>query len=129
MTVMRTPERIAMCKACSKKLYQERREWGVCIICGKPRRNGETTLACVHCTKARAEYRERNRQHLRETTKERMNRYRAAGLCIYCGKPAVPGETQCQYHKEYYSKVNAKRRKRKKEAKNGNVMQDEQATT
>ena len=101
----RSPERIAACKAASKKLYRERREWGVCIICGKPRRNGETTLACVDCTLARAEYRERNRQRIRETGKERRARYRAAGLCIYCGKPAVPGLSQCEYHRMYYSRT------------------------
>ena len=106
----RSPERVAACKESAKKLYRERREWGVCITCGKPRLNGETTKSCVKCKEAKAEYRKQNRQHIRETTKERMDRYRAAGLCIYCGKPTVPGLRLCTYHREYYIKADRKYR-------------------
>lgn len=98
-----------------RKLYAERREWGVCIICGRPRRNSETTLACADCTAKRAEYRRQRRDHLRESAKERMDRYRSQGCCPYCGKPAVPGRVVCQYHLEYYAELRRKQRKKERE--------------
>lgn len=88
---------------CHARLRKERKAWGVCTVCGKPL-HGEKTFACKKCNQRQAEYREENRQHIRETTKERMDRYRAAGLCIYCGKPAVEGKKLCQYHRNYYAR-------------------------
>lgn len=115
--IKRSPERIAACKASSNKLYRERREWGVCVICGKPRRNGETTAACIACIKARAEYREQNRRHIRESTKARMDQRRAEGLCIYCGKPALPERRLCGYHLEHHRETDRKNRIHKREAR------------
>lgn len=106
----RSPERIAACKESALKVYRERREWGVCIICGKPKVNGETTKTCIRCKETMAEYRNRKRNHIRETTKERMDRYRAAGLCIYCGQPTVPGLRLCAHHREYHTKADRKYR-------------------
>ena len=40
-------------------------------------------------------YREKNRARLAEKERERRARRRAEGLCIDCGKPAVPGKVRC----------------------------------
>lgn len=93
-----------MSTAINKRLYEERKEWGVCVTCGKPLRNGEKTVSCQDCITDRAKYREDNRQHIRDNARDRMNRYRAAGLCVFCGKPVVEGKKLCQYHRDYYSK-------------------------
>ena len=30
--------------------------------------------------------------------KDRYARLKAAGLCVVCGQPAIPGKTQCEFH-------------------------------
>lgn len=100
----RSEARRAACKAASKRLYHERRDWGVCTVCGKPKKNGETTIICAKCTQYRTEYRDQNRQHINELARARRQRYREQGLCIYCGKPALPGSTRCAHHKELCKK-------------------------
>lgn len=99
----------------SKKLYLERKLWGCCILCGKPLGKNVETLSCPRCIQKRANYRQENRNHIKESNKSRRERYKAEGLCIYCGKPAIPGRTQCEYHREYYSRINRKYFKRRKE--------------
>lgn len=120
--MVRGEARIAVCKECSKRLYHERKEWGVCATCGKPRRNGETTVMCVHCLEKRAKMRQENREKINEYARARRQRFKAQGLCIDCGKPAIQGQTRCEYHKEYYAWTARKHhlgRKQKNDSYNG----------
>lgn len=102
----RSEARKVACKAASKRLYNERREWGVCVVCGRPKKNGETTAICDPCKRRRAEYRNTNRQRINELCNARRNRHREIGLCIFCDEPAEAGSTRCGYHKEYYAEIN-----------------------
>ena len=120
MSEKRSPERIAACKASCKKLYYERKEWNVCLVCGKPKKDGETTQTCKSCLESRAEYRKKHHDRILELQRDRISRFKAAGLCLYCGKPAaVPGGQKCEYHVEYYRQKNReqaqKRRLKRKE--------------
>ena len=117
MSVERTPERIAACKMHSKKLYHERSEWGVCVMCGKPKRSGETTKICIDCLKTRREYRERNHEKLLQRQRERVAKLRAAGLCVYCGKPTENGLYRCEKHKKYYTEINKKYAEQRRQAR------------
>lgn len=94
-------QRRAVTEACRRRLHDERVEWGVCILCGKPLR-GEKTLSCAACIEKRAEYREKNRERIRQQQRDRIQFYKANGLCIHCGRPAEDGYKKCAYHREYY---------------------------
>ena len=99
----------------TQRLYYERKMWGVCIVCGKSFKNGETTLTCTECLAKRREYASARRERIREQSKQFRERQRAAGLCTYCSEPAIEGKRLCPYHKEYYSKTNQLLRKQNKE--------------
>lgn len=111
----RTPEREAISRAAGKKLYLDRKLWGCCIICGKPLPEETDFLSCDACLKKRAEYREQNRARIRRYSQERRSKFRAAGLCVYCGKPTIGGKSKCEYHREYYAEMNRRYFKNKNE--------------
>ena len=95
---------------CHRRLYQDRRSWGKCGVCGKSL-DDEKKAVCAKCSAAQAEYRQKNRERLRQKQRERVARYREQGLCVYCGNQIAEGSKfMCEKHKEYY---NAKRRKQK----------------
>lgn len=83
-----------------KRLYNERLEWGVCVICGAPLK-GTKTHACPACL-------ERQRKYQRKKAAER----RSLGLCVYCDTPAAHGNL-CERHYNYYKTINRERCKRK----------------
>lgn len=72
-----------------KQLRQERREQGVCILCGerKPRENSET---CEECYKIRSEYQKKNKEKFKQYNKAARERLRNevinayGGYCICC---------------------------------------------
>lgn len=102
-------------KGTTPRLYYERKLWGVCILCGKPLRNGETTLSCINCRNKRKQQASARRERVNEQSRELRRKHRAAGLCNYCNTPAIEGRSMCEYHKEYYSKTNQLLRKQRRE--------------
>jgi hypothetical protein len=83
-------------------------ETRVCKICGAekplsefprcPTCIGGVKYQCKVCTTQRA--------------RERAIRLRAAGLCVQCGKPVLPGYTVCEYHRERQRLDSARQRGR-----------------
>lgn len=79
--------------------YSWYKEHHICPFCrvNKPVGNH------VYCHECRAKYREyqekridRNRDEIYQKNRERYYRYKEQGLCVSCGKPAVPGKVFCQ---------------------------------
>lgn len=103
-------------KQTTPRLYYERKLWGVCVICGKPLRNGETTISCVDCLAKRKKQVAERRDKVREQSREFRRKHRAAGLCRYCRLPALEGRSICEYHREYYSLLRKAKKEQSKDA-------------
>ena len=95
--------------------YSWYKEHHICPFCrvNKPVGNH------VYCHECRAKYREyqekridRNRDEIYQKNRERYYRYKEQGLCVSCGKPAVPGKVFCQ---KCANKKNRKKRLKKLE--------------
>ena len=98
-----------------KELDEERRAKNIAegkCRCGNPVVEGRSR--CQVCLEYHASYsRERyqaNKETEKNTSKARYNERKAAGLCVRCGKLAVPGKTQCEYHAEKQAEREAIRR-------------------
>jgi GT2 family glycosyltransferase len=117
---MKTPEeRKQSSYEYKHKLYNDRKAWGVCVICGKRMMNGESTIVCDICLKKRRDWAAPRREILNRQRREFAARHKAMGLCAYCNSPAVEGITLCEYHRSYYKELNKKRcRGRKSESAN-----------
>lgn len=105
-------EHLAKVKECNKRTHDERIRWGLCIRCGKPL-NGVTTFQCAACLAKQTEHREKNREANREWQRKRVADHRARGLCVHCDSPAVPNGYRCEYHRDYYKKLDRNWRRRK----------------
>ena len=101
--------------AAMSKLYYDRKKWGVCVVCGKPMKNGEETITCAFCLEKRRAQASAKREILRKQSKELRERHMAAGICIFCKSPALENSSRCEFHNEYYSSANQRLRKAKKE--------------
>lgn len=77
-----------------KRRYDALKEAGKCTKCGDWAEPGRTM--CRKCLDAHIRY-ERNNPILKERKKQRKAGYRAAGLCIDCGRPVrEEGHTRCK---------------------------------
>jgi len=69
--------------------------------------------ACTDCASPPAHGHRRCAPHLAERraleARQRADR-RAAGLCVTCGRGAVPGLSLCAHHREYYRARDESRR-------------------
>lgn len=72
-----------------KRIYQERKEKGVCVKCGSPVKQG---IYCERCREKRNAKRREGRKDVGEAFRERI----AAGVCMYCGGETVPGYKLCE---------------------------------
>ena len=112
----------------STQRYHQLKSMGRCPYCGGKPENDEHVI----CAKCRQRERERHRARQAEETayehfmrneenrinqKKRRERLRAAGLCPYCGEPALPGHTLCPKHNEENNRKARERTARKKAEK------------
>src|SRR3990167_6632671 len=67
-----------------RQLWRERKESGLCVICGKNPQSNER-LCCASCTKGRKPYEAAWARHRRRI-------WRDSGLCVECG-----GERDSKY--------------------------------
>lgn len=75
-----------------KELILERKENGLCPMCGRPIKSG-TYIYCKQCReKKNAARRTQNSRRPGDHFKERI----AAGVCMYCGEEVVPGYKLCE---------------------------------
>lgn len=93
-----------------RKLYSERKLWGVCPACGKPLRKGETTICCSECLTKRREWASAHRSRTKEVSRRFRERHKTLGLCTFCNAPAEEGRTLCTFHREYTREVQRKGR-------------------
>lgn len=91
----------------TSKIYYERKERGVCVMCGKmPPHARENSVLCADCAAMSM-----------ALNKMRAAKYKSEGRCVKCGAPAYKNKTLCQkclvklsdYNKIYYQrkKVNS----------------------
>jgi hypothetical protein len=116
MTQNNNAERLERYRSAAKELYHDRKVWGVCVVCGKPKKNEETTSLCRNCLQKRKDRFESMHEYVREQAKARRERHKAAGLCTYCNTPVVEGSNMCERHREYYRAQSKKQWARKKAA-------------
>ena len=99
---MTESERLRRQKLAAKRLYYERKSWGLCVYCGKPVDSEDWAVSCSKCIQKHKERYEANKERMREKHRQFRDSHIAAGLCTYCNKEAVEGSTKCAYHKAYY---------------------------
>jgi len=113
-------------RARKTRLYRYRRDNRLCVHCGAGLQEDDRRQ-CVECVPKRklyeARYQRRNRSRLNAANRrwkmrswgsygngpdrnarlrERYYARKVAGLCVYCGTPAVHDTTRCQRHLEYH---------------------------
>lgn len=98
-------ERIRRQRLAAKRLYYERKSWGLCVNCGKPVDGNEWAVSCSECVKKHKAHYDANKERIRENHRRFRDAHIAAGLCTYCNKEAVEGSTKCAYHKAYYRNI------------------------
>ena len=103
-----------------KQLWAERKEWGLCVECGKrPPFNGRVRCEDCLCRDLLAHHSTTDSPKRKETLKALRAERRAAGLCITCGKPAYKEHTRCY---EHYLKNKKASDKYRQEHKTGRVQ-------
>lgn len=89
-------------KQYQKQLREERKQWGVCIECGKrPPFAGRVRCEECLCRDLLAHPSTLSAEKQRKQTESRKAKRaerRAAGLCINCGKPVYKDHTRCYEH-------------------------------
>lgn len=79
-----------------KSVYQQRKEAGLCVRCGK-RKPLHNEVRCGICKqKMQLRRQERRMKNSELTRKERLER----GLCYFCGAETVPGMKVCEKHRD-----------------------------
>ena len=79
-----------------KSMYQQRKEAGMCVRCGK-RKPVFNDLRCGICKeKMTLRRQERRVRDGRLTRKERLEQ----GFCYFCGAETVPGMKVCEKHRQ-----------------------------
>lgn len=66
------------------KKREKRRANHLCLRCGKPLPDGDSHANCPEC-----------RAKIKQDNKERYEARRAAGECVYCGRPARLNSYSC----------------------------------
>lgn len=82
-----------------KRRYHRLKEAGICVRCGKkPAIPGMTKCErCRRIDNERSSMRQRNRRESLDAG-EKFRQKRAAGLCVFCGKPQAEGTAFCEEH-------------------------------
>lgn len=98
-----------------KELYDFRRQYKMCVDCGKRKAIRGETL-CIWCKDWRAEWRERKQAEMSadeiaadkarkaEYQKARRARLIEQGLCVSCGKRKVESFQRCAWCRSKYNK-------------------------
>lgn len=83
-------------KQYQKQLRAERKQWGLCIECGKrPPFNGRVRCEVCLCRDLLVHHSTTDSPQRKENLKKLRAERRAAKLCIICGKPAYKEHTRC----------------------------------
>ncbi len=99
-------EQLGMTLEKAEKLHQQ----AIDIAAGKPSNNKKIGPPKLQTPDERkAVYRANSNEAARARFQER----KAAGLCIRCGEPAVPGNLQCEKHRKHANKKHYDREKRR----------------
>ena len=79
----------------NRERYRWYKDRGICTTCGRawvvPGH-----VRCKECEAKIAKYHEASYDKRKEQQKQRRQERIAAGLCIECGKPAIPGMRKCE---------------------------------
>lgn len=82
-----------------RQLRVERKEWGVCIECGKrPPFEGRVRCEVCLCRDLLAHHKTTDSDARKENLKKQRAERRAAGLCTDCGKPVYKEYSRCYEH-------------------------------
>lgn len=83
-------------KQYQRQLWAERKEWGLCVECGKrPPFEGRVRCEVCLCRDLLAHHNTKDSDTRKENRKKQRAERRAAGLCTICGKPAYKEHTRC----------------------------------
>ena len=74
------------------KLYQERKDLGICVKCGK-RKAEQSRVQCATCLHKQ---KERDTERLRKKGIMPKQVKKDLGLCLYCDSPVVDGYSYCE---------------------------------
>ena len=113
-------ERTRKYRLMQKRLYYERKSWGVCVHCGKRLKYEQSTSICEYCSERNKARYAANKEIINAKHKQFRDAHIAAGLCVCCNRPALEGSRKCAYHKEYYKVMAREAQRRKREANKTN---------
>lgn len=101
-----------------KQLREERKEWGLCIECGKrPPFEGRVRCEVCLCRDLLAHHKTTDSPKRKENVKKQRAERRAAGLCTDCGKPVYKEHSRCYEHYLKYKRASDKFREKKQDGK------------
>lgn len=67
---------------------------GICVRC-RQRSALPDRVLCKECAQERRQYDKTHREQYNAALRHRREARKAAGLCIFCGRPAKDGHTRC----------------------------------
>lgn len=96
-----------------RELYNDRKKWGICPVCGGPIGDSDTTC-CKACLEKRRTWANDHKVQLNESRRNIRIQRKAAGLCEKCNSPVDGEHNLCAYHinmaREYSRRGREKRR-------------------
>lgn len=83
-------------KQYQKQLREERKQWGVCVECGKrPPFNGRVRCEVCLCRDLLAHHSTTDSPKRKDARKKQRAERRKMGLCTDCGKPVYKEHSRC----------------------------------
>lgn len=109
----------AAVSARQKQLRADRKAWGLCVECGKkPPFNGRVRCEDCLCRDLLAHHKTKDSQQRMDKRKRIRAERKAAGLCIWCGKPVYRSYVRCY---ECYIKNRRARNKYREKHNTGRI--------
>lgn len=102
------PEKAKKYQCRRREIYREKKKAGICVRCSNPATHG---IYCYECS-IKAKRRSHKRAKIRKLERHERglipDKRKEAGLCKWCGKPAIEGLQCCEEHQKIFSKAGKK---------------------
>ncbi|WP_281844434.1 hypothetical protein [Sellimonas catena] len=102
------PEYAKAYRSKRRELYEEKKKKGICIRCSKKATHGMYCYECSIKTKRQRQKRSEKEKAIRHEKGLIPDERKRRGLCLWCGKAAVPGLQCCEKHREIFREAGKK---------------------